>query len=57
MIDGDGVDVALTLMENYYGLLREMFLSDDSSVMIPHLNSVECIYQVSGIFQALQPIN
>ena len=53
MIDGDGVYVAWTLLENYYGLLREMCQSDDSSVTIPHLNSVECIYQVSDIFQEL----
>ena len=57
MIDGDGVGVALTLMENYYGLLREMFMFNDSSITIPHLNSMECIYQVLDIFQALQPID
>ena len=44
IIDGEGVYVAWTLLENYYGLLREKIQSDDSSVTIPHLNSVECIY-------------
>ena len=57
MIDGDGVYVAWTLLENYYGLLRKQFKSDDSSVTIPHLNSVECIYQVSDIFHELQKID
>ena len=50
MIDGDGVYVAWTLLENCYGLLRKKFKSDDSSVTIPRLNSVESIYQVLDIF-------
>ena len=40
MIDGDGVEVSWILMENYYGLLREKFQSDDSSVTIPNLHSI-----------------
>ena len=57
MIDGDGVYVAWTLLENYYALLRDNFHTDDSSVAIPYLNSVECIYQVSAIFQELPSTN
>ena len=56
MIDGDGVEVSLTLMETYYGLLRIKFQSDDSSVTIPNIHSIQCIYQVLDIFQALPPI-
>ena len=40
-------------MENYYGLLREKFPSDDSSVTISNLHSIRCIYQVSDLFHAL----
>ena len=44
IIDGDGVEVFLILMENYYRLLRENFQSDDFSVTIPNLYSIQCIY-------------
>ena len=56
MIDGDDLEVSWILMENYYGLLREKFQSNDSSVMISNLHSIQCIYQVSDIFQALPTI-
>ena len=57
MIDGDGVNVSFTLMENYYGLLREKFQSKESDVTIPNLQAVRCIYQVLNIFQAKPPID
>ena len=57
MIDGDGVNVSFSLMENYYGLLREKFQSKESDVTIPNLQAVRCIYQVSDIFQAKPPID
>ena len=50
MIDGDGEYVAWTLLESYYGLLREKIKSDDSSVMIPNHDAVEYIYQVLCIY-------
>ena len=57
MIDDDSVNVSFTLMENYYGLLREKFPSKESDVTIPNLQAVRCIYQVSDIFHALPVID
>lgn len=54
LITSDGVNMSFSLMENYYGLLREKFPPTKSDVMISNLKAVQCIYQVSNTFQALQ---